>query len=153
YGCLAPGPALLAGFGAGQSRAASPLLPPRVVLDRNRGAAYLTVLTVGAGMYGIFLFLIYYLQQTLGYSPVLAGVAFLPMIAAVVVSANLSNVVLMPRLGPKPLVTPGLLLAAAGLAWPTRIRVHSGYPPAALAPLIAAGPGFGPPLPPSLNPR
>ena len=65
----------------GSSRAGSPLLPPRVVLDRNRGGAYLTVLIAGAGMFGIFLFLTYYLQQTLGYSPVVTGLAFLPMIA------------------------------------------------------------------------
>ncbi len=93
--------ALLAAFALWQSRAASPLLPPRVVLDRNRGGAFLAVLIAGAGMFGIFLFLIYYMQQTLGYSPVVSGVAFLPMIAmvVVVVSANLSNVVLLPRLG------------------------------------------------------
>ena len=64
------------------------------------------VLTAGVGMYGIFLFLIYYMQQTLGYSAVVSGVAFLPLIA-MVVAANLSNVVLLPRLGPKPLVTAG----------------------------------------------
>jgi hypothetical protein len=110
YGFLAAGAALLAVFAFWQSRAASPLLPPRVVLDRNRGGAYLAVLIVGAGMFGIFLFLTYYLQQTLGYSPVVSGVAFLPLIAMVVVSgvaflpliamvvvsANLSNVVLLP---------------------------------------------------------
>ena len=116
YGFLAAGAALFAAFALWQSRAASPLLPLRVVLDRNRGGAFVAVLTVGAGMYGIFLFLIYYMQQTLGYSPVVSDVAFLPMIAMVVVSANLSNVVLLPRvLGPKPLVTAGMLLA--GAAW------------------------------------
>src|SRR5262249_24772767 len=77
YGFLAAGVALLAVFAFWQTRAASPLLPPRVVLDRNRGAAYLAMLIVGAGMFGIFLFLTYYLQQTLGYSPVVSGVAFL----------------------------------------------------------------------------
>src|SRR5580700_4260618 len=91
YGFLAAGVALLATFALWQSRAGSPLLPPRVVLDRNRGGAYLAVLTAGAGMFGIFLFLTYYLQQTLGYSPVVTGVAFLPLIATLVVAANLSN--------------------------------------------------------------
>ena len=71
-----------------QARSANPLLPPRVVLDRNRGGAYLAVLIVGAGMFGIFLYLTYYLQQTLGYSPIVSGLAFLPMIAMVVVAAN-----------------------------------------------------------------
>jgi len=151
YGFLAAGVALLAAFAFWQTRAASPLLPPRVVLDRNRGAAYLAVLITGAGMFGIFLFLIYYMQQTLGYSPVVSGVAFLPMIAMVVVSANLSNVLLLPRLGPKPLVPAGMLLAAASLVWLTRIGVHSGYASAVLGPLMVAGLGFGFTIAPSMN--
>ena len=151
YGFLAAGVALLAAFVLWQSRAASPLLPPRVVLDRNRGGAFLAVLIVGAGMFGIFLFLIYYMQQTLGYSPVVSGVTFLPMIAMVVVSANLSNVVLLPRLGPKPLVTAGMLLAAGSLVWLTRIGVHSGYASAVLGPLMVAGLSFGFTIAPSMN--
>jgi EmrB/QacA subfamily drug resistance transporter len=151
YGFLAAGVALLAGFVLWQWRAASPLLPPRVVLDRNRGGAYLAVLIVGAGMFGIFLFLTYYLQQSLGYSPVITGVAFLPMIAMVVVAANLSNVVLMPRFGPKPLITAGMLLAAAGLVWLTRIGIHSDYASAVLGPLLIAGLGFGFTVAPSMN--
>jgi EmrB/QacA subfamily drug resistance transporter len=151
YGFLAAGVALLAAFAVWQWRAPSPLLPPRVVLDRNRGGAYLAVLIVGAGMFGIFLFLTYYLQQSLGYSPVITGVAFLPMIAMVVVAANLSNVVLMPRVGPKPLVTAGMLLAAAALVWLTRIGVHSGYAESVLGPLLVAGLGFGFIVAPSMN--
>jgi EmrB/QacA subfamily drug resistance transporter len=151
YGFLAAGVALLAAFAFWQTRAASPLLPPRVVLDRNRGGAYLAVLITGAGMFGIFLFLIYYLQQTLGYSPVVSGVAFLPLIAMVVLSANLSNVVLLPRLGPKPLVPAGMLLAAGGLVWLTRIGVHSSYASAVLGPLMLAGLGFGFTIAPSMN--
>ena len=151
YGFLAAGVALLATFAWWQARAAGPLLPPRVVLDRNRGAAYLAVLIVGAGMFGIFLFLIYYMQQTLGYSPVVSGVAFLPMIAMVVVAANLSNVVLLPRLGPKPLVTAGMLLAAGSMVWLTRIGLHSDYASAVLGPLMAAGLGFGFTIAPSMN--
>jgi EmrB/QacA subfamily drug resistance transporter len=151
YGFLAAGVALLAGFALWQARTASPLLPPRVVLDRNRGGAYLAVLIVGAGMFGVFLFLTYYMQQTLGYSPVVSGVAFLPMIAVVVVAANLSNVVLLPRVGPRPLVTVGMLLAAGSLVWLTRIGVHSSYASAVLGPLMAAGLGFGFTLAPSMN--
>ena len=143
--------ALLAVFALWQARAASPLLPPRVVLDRNRGGAYLAVLTAGAGMFGIFLFLTYYMQQTLGYSPVVSGVAFLPLIAMVVVAANLSNVVLLPRVGPKPLVTAGMLLAAGSLVWLTRIGVHSSYASAVLGPLMVAGLGFGFTIAPSMN--
>jgi EmrB/QacA subfamily drug resistance transporter len=151
YGFLAAGVALLAVFAFWQTRAASPLLPPRVVLDRNRGGAYLAMLIVGAGMFGIFLFLTYYLQQTLGYSPVVSGVAFLPMIAMVVLAANLSNVVLLPRLGPRPLVTAGMLLAAGSLVWLTRIGLHSGYVTAVLGPLMVAGLGLGFTIAPSMN--
>jgi EmrB/QacA subfamily drug resistance transporter len=151
YGFLAAGVALLAVFAWWQSRAASPLLPPRVVLDRNRGGAYLAVLTAGTGIFGVFLFLTYYLQQTLGYSPVVSGLAFLPLIATLVVAANLSNVVLLPRLGPRPLVTGGLLLAAGSLVWLTRIGVHSSYASAVLGPLMAAGLGFGFTIAPAMN--
>jgi len=151
WGFLAAGAGLLAVFVWWQSRAPSPLLPPRIVLDRNRGGAYLAVLITGVGMFGIFLFLTYYLQQTLHYSPVVTGVAFLPLIAMVVLSANLSNVLLLPRLGPKPLVPAGMLLAAASLVWLTRIGVHSGYASAVLGPLMAAGLGFGFIIAPSMN--
>jgi EmrB/QacA subfamily drug resistance transporter len=151
YCTLAAGVALLALFALWQFRAASPLLPPRVVLDRNRGGAFLAVLIAGAGIFGIFLFLIYYLQQTLHYSPVVSGLAFLPLIAMVVVSANLSNVVLLPRLGPKPLVPAGMLLAAGSLVWLTRIGLHSGYAAAVLGPLMVAGLGFGFTIAPSMN--
>jgi EmrB/QacA subfamily drug resistance transporter len=143
YGFLAAGVVLLAAFGFWMTRAASPLLPPRIVADRNRGAAYLGILIVGAGMFGIFLFLTYYMQQTLGYSPVLTGLAFLPMVVCIGISSNVSNIMLMPRTGPKPIIAAGLLLAAAGMAWLTRIGPHSGYASTILGPLIVAGLGLG----------
>jgi EmrB/QacA subfamily drug resistance transporter len=151
YGFLAVGVVLLAVFAFWQTRAPHPLLPPRVVLDRNRGGAYLAVLIVGAGMFGIFLFLTYYLQLTLRFSPVVTGLAFLPMIAMVIISANLSNIVLMPRVGPKPLVTLGMLLAAVSLVWLTRIGPDSGYAAAVLGPLLVTGAGFGFTIAPSMN--
>jgi len=143
WGFLTAGVALLIVFAAWQSRAAHPLLPPRVILDRNRGGAYLTMLITGAGIFGIFLFLIYYMQGTLGYSPVKSGVALLPMVAVIGVMANVGNIVLMPRLGPKPLLIAGMLCNAAGLAWLTRIGVDSGYASALLGPIIVTGVGMG----------
>ncbi len=143
WGFLAAGVVLLAVFAFWMSRARNPLLPPRVVLDRNRGAAYLGILIVGAGMFGIFLFLTYYLQDTLGYSPVITGVAFLPMIAGVATSSNVSNIVLMPRIGPKPIVSAGLILASAGMVWLTRIGPHSSYAADILGPIIITGLGMG----------
>ena len=151
YGFLAAGVLLLAAFGWWQTRAANPLLPPRIVLDRNRGGSYLAVLILGAGMFGIFLFLTYYLQQTLGFSPVITGVAVLPMVAMIALTANLSTIVLLPRVGPKPLVIAGMLLAAGGMAWLTGIGVHSTYAGAVLGPLLLAGAGFGFTIAPSIN--
>jgi EmrB/QacA subfamily drug resistance transporter len=140
---IAAGAVLLIVFAAWQSRAAQPLLPPRVILDRNRGGAYLTMLIFGSALFGIFLFLIYYMQLNLGYSPVISGVALLPMVAVIGVIANVGNIVLMPRFGPKPLVILGLLSNAAGMAWLTRIGVHSGYASALLGPLVVTGLGSG----------
>ena len=151
WGFLAAGGALLAIFAWWQTRAPEPLLPLRVVLDRNRGGAYLSVLIAGSGMFGIFLFLTYYMQGTLGLSPVVTGVAFLPMIALVVIFANVSNVVLMPRVGPRPPVVLGMLLAACAMAWLTRIGAHSGYASAVLPPLLVAGAGLGLVVAPSIN--
>ena len=143
WGVLAAGGALLVVFACWQLRAAQPLLPPRVVLDRNRGGAYLTLLILGAAIFGVFLFLIYYMQTDLGYSPITSGVALLPMVLLTAVGANVGNIVLMPRFGPKPLAIVGLLLGAASMAWLTRIGVHSGYPSALLGPLMVAGIGMG----------
>jgi EmrB/QacA subfamily drug resistance transporter len=151
YGFLAASLALLPVFWFRQTRAASPLLPPRVVLDRNRGGAYLAVLVLGAGLFSIFLFITYYLQLTLHFSPVVTGLAFLPMIGMVVVFANLSNIALIPRLGPKPLVATGMVLAAVSLVWLTRIGVHSGYASSVLGPLLVAGAGAGLTMAPSMN--
>jgi len=143
WGFLIAGAVLLVVFALWQTRAAHPLLPPRIVLDRNRGGAYLTMLIVGAAMYGIFLFVIYYMQSTLGYSAIRSGVALLPMVALTAVAANVGNIKLMPRFGPKPLVTAGLLLGSAGMVWLTGIDVDSGYASALLGPLMIAGGGMG----------
>src|SRR6516165_6073189 len=121
WGFLAAGVALLAAFAWWQGRARHPLLPPRVVLNRNRGGAYVAIFIVGAGMFGIFLFLTYYMQLTLGYTPVATGFAFLPIAGGIAVAANLSTIVLMPRVGPKPLVATGMLVGAGhGLVRPAR---------------------------------
>ncbi len=143
WGFLAAGAALLIVFAVWQTRAAHPLLPPRVALDRNRGGAYLTMVVQGAGVYGIFLFLIYYMQLSLGYSAVKSGLALLPMVAIIGVMANVGNTRLMPRVGPKPLITLGLLSSAVGMAWLTRIGLHSGYAPALLGPIVMVGLGMG----------
>jgi EmrB/QacA subfamily drug resistance transporter len=135
--------ALLIIFAVWQSRAAQPLLPPRVVLDRNRAGAYLTILVSGAATFGVFLFLVYYMQQTLGYSAITSGLAMLPIVALSGVMATVGNTKLMPRFGPKPMVIAGMLLNAAGMVWLTRIGAHSGYASSLLGPLVVTGAGMG----------
>src|SRR5271169_6359445 len=143
WGFIAAGVVLLAVFAAWQARAAHPLLPPRVVLDRNRGGAYLSFFIAAAGLFGIFLFLTYYLQQTLAYSPLVTGVAFLPISAGLILAANLSTIVLMPRIGPRPLVAFGLLAAAGGAVWLAQLGPHTAYVTGIVGPLIMTGVGLG----------
>src|SRR6201995_5941249 len=151
YGFLAAGVALLAAFAAWQSRAAHPLLPLRVVLDRNRSGAYLAMLFVSAGLFGTFLFLTYYLQQTLGYSPLVTGVTFLPMSAGLIVAANLFSIVLMPKFGPRPRVASGMLAAAGAMAWLAQLGPHTAYAAGVLGPTILAGIGVGLVIAPVIN--
>ncbi len=106
--------ALLAGFVVQERRTEHPLLPLRVPLERNRGASFLAALLIGGGLFAMFLFLTYYFQQNLHYSPVKSGFAFLPFSAGIIVSAGATSQVL-PRVGPKPLMMGGLALASLGL--------------------------------------
>jgi EmrB/QacA subfamily drug resistance transporter len=151
WGFLAAGVVLLAVFAIWQTRAANPLLPPRIVLDRNRGGAYATMLIASSGMFGVFLFLTYYLQQTLAYSPVVTGFAILPIAGGIAVAANLSTIVLMPRLGPKPLVATGMLIAAGAMAWFSQLGAYTAYVDGVLGPLILTGIGLGMVIAPSIN--
>jgi EmrB/QacA subfamily drug resistance transporter len=151
WGFLAAGVALLVVFAIWQTRAANPLLPPRIVLDRNRGGAYATMLIASSGMFGVFLFLTYYLQQTLAYSPVVTGFAILPIAGGIAVAANLSTIVLMPRLGPKPLVATGMLIAAGAMTWFAQLGPHTAYADGVLGPLILTGIGLGLVIAPSIN--
>jgi EmrB/QacA subfamily drug resistance transporter len=151
WGFLAAGVIGLAVFIVRQALAASPLLPLRIVADRNRGGSYLAVFLVMAGVSGVFLFLTYYLQATRGYSPVATGLAYLPMLVISLAASIGSNIMLLPRTGPRPLVAAGMLLAAGGMAWLTRIGLHSGYAAALLGPLLICGAGIGLVISPSMN--
>src|SRR5256714_6825703 len=151
WGFLAAGVVLLAAFAFWQGRSASPLLPPRVVLDRNRGGAYSSMLIASSGMFGVFLFLTYYLQQTLAYSPVVTGFAILPIAGGIAIAANLSTIVLMPRIGPKPLVATGFVVAAGAMTWFAQLGPHTGYVDGVLGPVILTGAGLGMVIAPSIN--
>ena len=140
---------LLVGLGLGvvfvlvERRVPGPLLPLSVVVHRNRGGAYLSVAISGIGSFAVFLFLTYYLQQTLGFTPLKTGAAFLPMIVMLIIGAVISGSVLLPRTGPRPLVPAGCLLAAAAMAMLTRIGAHSSYAGIVLPSLLVFGLGFG----------
>jgi EmrB/QacA subfamily drug resistance transporter len=151
WGYLLAGGILLAVFTWWQTRAAHPLLPMRVLLDRNRGASFIAVLISGAGMFGVFLFLTYYLQQSLGYTPVETGLAFLPMVAGLMVASTLASTVLIPRIGPKAVVPLGMGLAAAGMVWLTALDLNSGYAMDVMPPLVVAGFGLGLVMPPAMS--
>jgi EmrB/QacA subfamily drug resistance transporter len=140
---LAAGVVLLAAFVAIERRVAHPLLPLRVVLDRNRGGSYLAVGIAGIAMFGVFLFLTYYLQQNLGFSPIRTGLGFLPMTFAIMITATTANTALLPRMGPRWLVATGMLLAAAGMLILAQLGVGSAYASGVLPALIVAGVGFG----------
>jgi Na+/melibiose symporter-like transporter len=150
-GFLVIGVVLLVAFAFFETRAAYPLLPLRVVRNRTRGGSMLAMLIASAGLFGIFLFLTYYLQETLGYSPVKTGIAFLPMVAGLVAMAQVSNRILLPRIGPKPIVPIGLVLAAIGMFLLHLVGLHSSYWTRILPSLVLVGIGFGLSVAPSFS--
>jgi predicted MFS family arabinose efflux permease len=151
WGFLIAGGVLLTAFSWWQTKAAHPLLPLRILLDRNRAASFLAVLISGGGMFGVFLFLTYYLQLNLGFSPTKTGLAFLPMVAALMVTAQVGTTKLVPRLGPKAVIPLGFGIAAVGMAWLTGIGVGSSYSSAVLPQLIVVGLGLGLVMPPAMQ--
>jgi EmrB/QacA subfamily drug resistance transporter len=150
-GFLVLGVVLLAVFAVVQTRVSHPLLPPRVVLDRTRGGSMLAMLFASVGIFGVFLFLTYYLQGTLGFSPVKTGIAFLPMVAGIAGMAQVSNRILLPAIGPKPIVPVGLLCSAAALYMLHLVGLHTSYVTHVLPYLILLGVGFGLSLAPSFS--
>jgi EmrB/QacA subfamily drug resistance transporter len=142
-GFLAASAVLLAGFVALQQRAANPLLPLGVVADRNRGASFLAIATGSAAIFGIFLFLTFYLQQTKGMSPFETGLAFLPLSFSIAPTVAIVTTRVLPRTGPRPLVPAGMLSAALGMVLLTRIGVDTAYASHVLPSLILIGVGFG----------
>jgi EmrB/QacA subfamily drug resistance transporter len=140
---LAMSAPLLVLFVLWQRRAAHPLLPLRVVAHRDRGGSFLAIAFATAGLYGVFLFLSFYLQATKGFTATETGLAFLPISLSIVPAMAIANTRLLPRTGPRPLVPLGLLTSALGLLLLTRIGVDTAYASHVLPALLLIGIGFG----------
>lgn len=140
---LIAGGLLLVVFVAFQKIDRHPLVPLRVVADRNRGAGLLTLLLGQAGVFALFLFLTYYFQGVLGYSPIRTGLAFLPMMVTVAVVATLTQSVLVQHLAMRAIVAGGLTVGGAGAALLTQADASSHYAAWVLPGLILAGAGIG----------
>ena len=150
-GLLVTSAALLIGFVIREARAAAPLLPLSIVLDRNRGGAYLAAALAIAGMFGAFLFLTYYLQVVLRYPPLQAGLAFLPLTLASQAGSWGIASVMMPRVPARAIMAPGALVAAAGMLILTQLQVNSGYLTLVLPAEVLLGVGIACVMAPAFN--
>jgi EmrB/QacA subfamily drug resistance transporter len=142
-GPIAAGVVLLSAFTLVEHRTARPLVPLSIIADRTRGTAYLGALIAGIGLIGTFLLITYYLQGVLGFSPLRAGLAFLPFVAGVIVSANFVSNVGLSRFGPKAVVPVGMILGGAAAGLLTGIGVRGGYGSSVAPALVLVGLGVG----------
>lgn len=148
---LAAAAVLLAGFFAVERRVAHPLLPLRVLADRTRGGAFAGIGISGIAMFALFLFLTYYMQATLGFSPIQTGLAFLPLSAAIIVTAQVVSQRLLPKFGPRPHMFVGMLLGASAMLVLTQLHTDSSYATHVLPALILMGVGMGNIFPPAFQ--
>ncbi len=134
---------LLTAFVAREQRAEHPLLPLHIVLDRARGGAYATIALAGSAVFAVFLFLTFYLQQNLGFSPLKTGLAFLPMTGMIVLTATTVQTRILPRVGAKPIVVTGMSLGIAAMLLFTQLNPHGDYLTHVLPGLLLTGTGMG----------
>ncbi|MGW0598563.1 MFS transporter [Streptomyces sp. NPDC002776] len=142
---------LLAAFVVTEAKVKAPLLPLRVITDRNRGGIYLSLGLAIIGMFGLFLFLTYYLQIVQGYSPVKTGFAFLPMIVGMITGSTQIGTRLMTRVAPRLLMGPGFLVAAVGMLMLTQLEVDSSYAALLLPAMLLLGLGMGTAFMPAMS--
>jgi EmrB/QacA subfamily drug resistance transporter len=133
---------LLVSFVLIEMRSSRPLLPMRVLADRNRSGAYLIMLCVATGLFGLFFFLTLFIQTVLGYSAIRSGIAYLPFAVGVVIASALASQ-LVPRIGPRPLIITGAAMVAGGMFWFSRLTEHSSYAGDLLGPQIVSSFGLG----------
>jgi EmrB/QacA subfamily drug resistance transporter len=134
---------LLSAFVVIERRQAHPLLPLHIVWDRARGGAYASIVLAGAGVFGVFLFLTYFMQQNLAFSPLTTGLAFLPMTAMIVISSTTAQTRILPRTGAKPLIIFGMTLGLLAMLGLTRLSPSSSYASDVLPSLLVLGLGMG----------
>jgi EmrB/QacA subfamily drug resistance transporter len=139
---LAAAAALIVSFVAIEVRSSHPLLPMRILADRNRSGAYLIMLCIGTAMFGMFFFLTLFTQTVLGFSAVRSGLAYLPFTAGIVIAAGLASQ-LMARIGPRPLILAGTAAAAGGMFWFAQLTEHAGYTGQLLGPILVTSSGLG----------
>jgi EmrB/QacA subfamily drug resistance transporter len=133
---------LLISFVLIERRSSRPLLPIRVLADRNRAGAYLIMLCVSTGLFGLFFFLTLFIQTVLGYSAIRSGIAYLPFAVGVVLASALASQ-LMPRVGPRPLILAGTAAVAGGMFWFSTLSEHAGYAGQLLGPMLVSACGLG----------
>jgi predicted MFS family arabinose efflux permease len=133
---------LLAAFILIESRTREPITPLKMFSSRNRSGSYVIMLSLAAAMFGMFFFIVLFVQNVLGYSPIKAGLAFLPVTVAIFIAAGLSTR-LLPRFGPKPFLITGAGLTGTGLAWLTQIQTDTTYLSGVLGPMLLFGFGMG----------
>lgn len=133
---------LIVSFVLIEMRSSHPLLPIRVLADRNRAGALLIMLCIATGLFGVFFFLTLFIQTVLGYSPIRAGIAFLPFAVGVVIGSALASP-LVTRIGPRPLIVAGSAMVAGGMFWYSRLTEHAGYASHLLGPTLVSSFGLG----------
>jgi EmrB/QacA subfamily drug resistance transporter len=137
---LAAAAVLLAAFAVIETRSPQPLLPLRLLHDRNRTGAYLSYAGVGIFIFGMFFFLTVFMQTVWGYSALKTGLAYLPFTAALLIAAG-AVTQLVPRIGARPLLIAGSAASTGGLYWLSRISEHATYTSGVLGPSMVIGAG------------
>jgi predicted MFS family arabinose efflux permease len=140
---LAASVVLLSGFLVLERRVADPLLPLHIVRDRARGGAYATIALAGSAVFAVFLFLTYYMQQNLGFSPLKTGLGFLPMTAMIVLVATTVQTRVLHRTGARPLVMSGMALGVLAMILLSRLTAHGAYVSHVLPGLVLSGAAMG----------
>src|SRR6266568_4113057 len=141
-GAFAAAVVLLAAFVSIETRTRQPITPLHMFRNRNRAGSYAIMFALAAALFGMFFFLTLFVQNVLGYSPLRAGLAFLPVTGALIVTSQIASQTL-PRFGPRRLMGTGALLAAGGLAWLSQVTATSGYVDGILGPMLVFGFGMG----------